>query len=178
MKKLTTLLASVALAAAAFGQTPDPAKLELARATIAAMQVDKMLEGMSGQLKQMAAQQAQMPANATPEQRKLFEDFMGKVTDISMEEVRHMIGKMDVIYASVYSEAELKAIRAFFVSPEGQSMLAKQPTIMAQTMPIIQDMQRSILPKVQALAAEFSKNLKAAAPEAAAPAAPAPEAKP
>jgi hypothetical protein len=56
---------------------------------------------------------------------------------------------MDGVYADVYTEAELRAMKTFFLSPEGQSMLAKQPQIMAHIMPLVQEMQRNLFPKVQ-----------------------------
>jgi hypothetical protein len=144
----------------------NAAKLALAREAIAATQIDKMFDNMTGMFKQMALQQAQLPAEATPEQHQKFEAFMGQVMDVTMEEAKAMIGRMDKVYASVYSEAELKAMIAFFKSPEGQSMISKQPQVMAQVMPLAQEMQRSLLPKIQKLAEEFKDELAKAAPPA------------
>jgi uncharacterized protein len=150
MKKSLLLLAVLALSPAAFAQD-NATKLALAREAISAMQADKMFDGLAAQMKQMAAQQSQIPASATPEQRQKAEELQGKIMDLSMSEAKLMIGKMDAIYASVYSEAELKAMVAFFKSPEGQSMMAKQPQIMAQMMPLVQEMQQSLMPKMQKL---------------------------
>ena len=168
MKKLLLLLTLLALAMNARAQEINPAKQALAREAIAAMQVDKMLDNMAGQIKQMAAQRAQLPATATPEQRKLFDDFMGRVTDLAMVEVRAMIGRLDAIYADVYTEEELKAIIGFFTTPVGKSMLAKQPQVMTRLMPLMQEMQQGMMPKLQKLAQEFEAAKAAAA--AAAPA--------
>ncbi len=65
-----------------------------------------------------------------------------------------MIAQLDLIYADVYSEAELKAMAVFFGSPEGRSMMAKQPQIMAKMMPLMQGMQRDLMPKIQQLVEE------------------------
>ena len=100
----------------------DAAKLALARDTITAMQVEKMFDGMAVQMKQMAAQMAQLPTEATPEQRAAAEALQGKVMDLVMASAKGTIAKMDQIYADVYSEAELKAMKTFFSSPEGRSM--------------------------------------------------------
>ncbi len=153
MKKSLLLIAVLAVSSAAFAQD-NAAKLALAREAISAMQADKMFDGLAAQMKQLAAQQTRVPANATPEQRKKFEELQGKIMDLSMNEARTLITKMDAIYASVYSEAELKAMIAFFKSSEGQSMMAKQPQIMAQMMPLIQQMQADIAPKMQKLIEE------------------------
>lgn len=152
MKKIL-LLAVLALSPAAFAQD-NPAKLALAREAIAAMQADKMFDGMAAQMKQMATQFSPLPADATQEQRQKAEELQGKIMDLSMNEAKIMIGKMDAIYAIVYSEAELRAMVTFFKSSEGQSMMAKQPQVMAQIMPLMQEMQQNLMPKMQKLIQE------------------------
>lgn len=148
----------------------NAAKLALAREAIAAMQVDKMFDGMATQMKQIATKLAPLTPDATPEQRKKAEELQGKIMDLSMGAAKGMIGKMDQIYADVYSEAELKAMKGFFTSPEGQSMLAKQPQVMAHIMPLVQEMQRDLMPKIQQLVeeakAEAAKAKAAEAPTA------------
>ena len=174
MKKILLLVTLLALGTSAFAQEPSPAQLALARETIAAMQVDKMLDGMAGQIKQMAMQRAQLPASATPEQRKRFDTFMGRVTELAMVEVKTMVSKLDAIYAEVYSEAELKAITGFFTTTEGKSMLAKQPAVMTRLMPLMQQLQQGMMPKLQQLAQEFEAEMKAEQAAAAAAFTPAP----
>jgi len=161
MKKTKILLAMLALSTGVFAQE-NAAKLALAREVIAAMHADKMFDGMATQMKQMATQMAKPAPGATPEQIKKAEELQGKILDLSMNEAKGMIAQMDGIYADVYSEAELKAMQVFFNSPEGQSMLAKQPQIMAHLMPLIQKMQQGLMPKVQKLV-EDAKAAAAAA---------------
>jgi hypothetical protein len=153
MNKKLILLAVLAFVPAIFAQE-NAAKLGLAREAIAAMQADKMFDGMAAQMKQMAAHYAQMPGDATPEARQKSEALQSKIMDLSMSEAKSLIAKMDTVYASVYSEGELKAMVAFFKSPEGQSMIAKQPQIMAQMMPLVQEMQQGLMPKIQKLVEE------------------------
>ena len=174
MKTLRTSLALLALATGAFAQDNNAAKLALAREVITASQMDKMFDNMSAQMKQMTSQMVQLPANATPEQREAFTVFQGKVMDLSMGMAKDLVANADLIYAEVYSEAELQAIKAFFLSPEGQSMIAKQPKIMALLMPIVQDMQRKLMPQLKVLADEFKADMKAKAAAAKAAEAPAP----
>jgi hypothetical protein len=171
MKKILFLLSLCALAPGAFAEE-NAAKQALAREAIAAMQVDKMLDNMAGQIRQMAMQRAQLPPTATPEQRARFDAFMGRVTDLAMTEVKSMVTRLDVIYAEVYTEGELKAIVTFFNTAEGKSMLAKQPQVMTRLMPLMQEMQAAMLPKLQKLAQDFEAENRAAA-AAAAPATPA-----
>ncbi|HWA85529.1 MAG TPA: DUF2059 domain-containing protein, partial [Opitutus sp.] len=121
------------------------------------------------QMKQMADQMAvgALPAQATPEQRQKFETFQNEVMELSMNSAKALIAQMDQIYADVFSEAELKAIKAFYLSPEGQSMIAKQPQVMQHLMPYVQQMQRDLMPKIQQLAREMKA--EAAPPAAATP---------
>lgn len=188
MKKSILILAMLALGSSSFAQTNAPqaapatpapavaaptvdaAKLALAREVIAAMQADKMFDGMAAQMKQMAMQMSPLPADATPEQKARAEKFLGRVMDLSMNSAKAMIAQMDQVYAELFTEGELKAIKAFYFSSEGQSMLAKTPQAMQRLMPSIQAMQRDLMPKLQQLTQEFQAE-EAAAKAAAAPAA-------
>lgn len=163
MKKYLLLTAISVLTLTGFADD-NAAKLALAREAIAATQADKMLDSMGGMIKQLAIQQAQLPPEATAEQRQKFDAFMSKVMDITMGEAKLMIAQMDAVYAEVYSEAELKAMVAFFRSPEGQSMLAKQPHVMAKIMPLAQQMQQKLLPKIQQLIEKFTHEIQPATP--------------
>ncbi len=159
MKKILLLLAfafitGVRAQTPAPAPAPDAAKLALARETIKAMQADKMIDGMSANLSRIINQIAAAPANASPEQRAKAEVLSKRLMELSLESVKDMVTKMDAVYAEIYTEAELKAVYAFFVSAEGQSMIAKQPLVMQRVMPLVQSMQRELLPKIQKLVEE------------------------
>jgi uncharacterized protein len=173
MKITRLLLLLAALATGVFAQETapaaepaktDPAKLALAREVIAVMKADRMFDSMAMQMKQGAAQIAAVPPDATPEQRQKATELQDKIVELSMAAAKEMIGKMDQIYADVYTEAELTAMKTFFSSPEGQSMLAKQPQIMAHVMPLVQEMQRTLIPKVQKLVQDAKLTAPATAP--------------
>jgi len=174
--KITRLpIVLLVLATGAFAQDNNATKLALAREAIAALHADKMFDGMAVQMKQMATQMAGLPADATPEQRRSMAELQGKIMDLSMESAKALVTKMDQVYAAVFTEAELKAIVVFYSSPEGQSMVAKQPQVMAHVMPLVQEMQRELMPKIKQLVEESKAAGKAAAapaPEAKTPAAP------
>jgi hypothetical protein len=68
--------------------------------------------------------------------------------------VKDMVGKMDTVYADVYTLPELNAMKAFFMSPEGRSMNAQQPQVMAKMMPLMQEMQSELMPKIQKIVGE------------------------
>lgn len=153
MKSHRLLLALLALAPAAFAQT-DPAKLALAHDTVVAMGADKVIIGTALQMQKMAAQMSPTPSGATSAQRADAEALEGKVTDLVTASAKGAIAKMAQIYADFYSEAELKALKAFYTSPEGRSMQAKQPQIITKSIPMVQEMQRELTTKIKQLIAE------------------------
>jgi hypothetical protein len=101
----------------------------------------------------MVAQQAAsfVPATASEEQKAKLAKVQSDAIDLAMEAAKDMIGKMDAVYAEVYSVEELTAIKAFFSSTEGESMMAKQPQLMQRMMPLVQQMQGELMPKIGAL---------------------------
>ena len=158
----STPAASVAPAA------PAPAQLELAREVIKAMQLDRMFDQMVPQMQKIVAQQMDAASpNQTPAQKEAADKIMGEAMTISMDAAKDMLKKVDMIYAEVYSEAELKAMLAFFASPEGQSMLKKQPQVMQHMTPLIMEMQREMGPKMQALVKKAKADAAAEAEAAA-----------
>jgi hypothetical protein len=143
---------------------PDAGQVALAQGVIKAMHADRIFDQMEAQMQRMAAQAfKQNNDKLTPDQRAAAEKLSGQIMKVSMDAARGMLDKMDVIYAEVYSPAELKAMKAFFESPEGVSMLEKQPQIMQKLMPSITEMQKEIGPKIQKLV-EDAKAQEAAAP--------------
>ena len=148
MKKPLLLLAILAVVTGTVAQE-TPATLALAREVISAMKADQMFDNIAAQMKQSASQLATPAPGATPEQIKKGQELQAKIMDLSMASAKGMIAKMDHLYAEVYNEAELKAMKTFFTSPAGQSMLAKQPQIMGKIMPMMQEMQRDLMPKIK-----------------------------
>jgi hypothetical protein len=143
---------------------PDPVNIDLAHQVIKAMHADRMFDQMSAQMQQMAAQSVNAnSANMTPEQKAIAAKVTSQVMALSMDTAKGLLSKMDVIYAEVYSEAELKAMKAFFESPEGMSMLQKQPQIMQKFMPYIRAMQQELGPKIQKITEDARAEQQAAA---------------
>jgi hypothetical protein len=164
MKITKTLLIALFIPFITHATEADDAKLTLAREVIASMHADKMFDQLAGQMQQMAAQSMNLStANLSPEKKAAATKVMGQVMTLSMESAKELLTQMDTVYANVYSDAELQAMKAFFTSAEGQSMLAKQPQIMAQMMPLVQNMQKELMPKIQALAAAAKTEAEASA---------------
>lgn len=144
MKKL--LLALVLAASVIPGFSADEKKLQLAREVIKATQADKMFEQMTEQFQQMAAANT---ANLSGEDKAKAEKVQKEIATLTMASAKDLMKRMDAIYAEVYSEAELVAMKTFFESEAGRSMLSKQPQLMEKMMPMIMEMQQSLMPKIQ-----------------------------
>lgn len=151
---------------------PDPAQLDLARQVIKSMHADRMFDQMSVQMQKMAAQSLNLnTANLTADQKAVAAKVSSQIMALSMDAAKGMLDKLDVIYAEVYSTAELKAMKAFFESPEGVSMLEKQPQIMQKLMPSVTSMQKDLMPKIQKIIEDSRAPAPAASPAPADPSA-------
>ncbi|MEO6875145.1 MAG: DUF2059 domain-containing protein [Opitutaceae bacterium] len=139
-----------ALATGAFAQE-TPAKLALAHEVIVAMRADHMFDTTLAQTKQASTELTALPPTATPAQQTQAEALRTQIMDLAMQGTTGLTAHLDKVYATVYTDAELNAMKTFFTSPEGQSMMAKQAQIMAQIRPQFQEMQRSLGTKVQQL---------------------------
>lgn len=167
MKKLlvpVVLLASVA----AYAQEVSPAKITLAERTLGAMRMeaqmaktmDMMADGMKGMTKGMFSK---MPKGKTPgpeamemaerSQREMLELVKA---EMSWEKLKPSFVK---IYAETYSEVEMKAMIAFYESPEGRSVLDKTPLVTAKSMQVTQGIMANLMPKIMAGAESASKEL-------------------
>lgn len=177
--KITSLLilcvglaSSLGAAETAPLNTATPAQIELAQKVIKASQFDRMFDQMGAQMQQMAAQSMGLSnPGQTPAQKEAAMKTLGEVMKLSMDTTKGLLEKMDVIYAEIYSEGELRAMLAFFDSNEGRSMLQKQPQIMQRMMPLVQNMQKDLVPKIQQIVEKAKADAATAKPAAPSPAA-------
>lgn len=66
------------------------------------------------------------------------------------------------LYGSVFSEAELQDIIAFYQSDAGQKMLKRQPELIQGSMVMMQEHMQQLMPKMKALMEKQSQQRKAA----------------
>lgn len=64
------------------------------------------------------------------------------------------------VYASVYTEEEIKDIIKFYKSPAGQKMLAKMPELMNASMAVVQNLMKDVMPKINDLQKKLNEKLK------------------
>jgi hypothetical protein len=139
--KRTCCLAAVAFALAAFGpaahgQQPSAAAIatakELVAATKATTVFNPLIAGVVEQAKLLFLQQNPALAKDLNEiAEKMRTDLEPRFSELSDE--------MAKLYATHFTEAELKAILAFYQSPVGKKVLVEQPTVVDLSMRYAQD---------------------------------------
>lgn len=152
LRSLRPLLAAALLACAACSPAPD--KAALAREVIVAIDAEKMLGEMIPQLEQMNAltvRQVAVQHGFTVDESAQLAKVTPQTTALSKEAIHSLVPEMTKIYVEVYSVEELQSMKAFYTSPEGRSMLAKQPALKQKLSPKIQDAVLAVQPRIQEL---------------------------
>lgn len=153
MKNQLLILVAVLLPVLAFAQDAKP------RADIdelfTAMRMDKMMSGMSAQMKPMIESIAKQ-AGLTPAQQQSSQAMEEKMLDLVQAEMggAKMKAALAKVYAETFTVEEIKGISAFYKSAAGQAFLDKTPALMQKSMVVSQSMMAEVMPKIQALAAE------------------------
>ncbi len=114
-------------------------------------QMDQVFQGMGKQL------------GVKPEEEELFDKYMSKVVSLMKEEMNwdKLKEPMMKIYLKHYTEKEIQDQIAFYKTESGQSMLAKQPEVVKDSLKISQELMMNFLPKLQKMAAEIGKEFQA-----------------
>lgn len=161
--------------------TPLPATVADAEAVLSKMHFDEMMErvlglqrkAILGQFQQIGARmtaQGVDPAEAAAFQKKLANELLGIL------DAKQMRTDVSKIYSEVFSKQELEQIGAFYSTPLGELLAAKQPAVQEKLGAIVQGRMAEVMPKVQQMAAEFgaAQKAKREAAGGAAPVAPKP----
>ena len=166
MKKFTALLLAGTLlacaAAPAFAQSED--RRALVEELLILTNVKENVKELSQRLKDMQMaqiEQMDLPSEKADEARQL----QDRIMTILFEELSWDNMKEDFIelYASVFTEEEIKAMLGFYRSPAGQKLNRKMPEIMEKSMVISQKHVRRAAPRVQGVIEEFLKKNQAGA---------------
>ena len=163
LRRLRPLLAAALLACSAC--TPAPDKAALAREVILAIDGEKMLGEMIPQLEQMNSltmRQVAVQHGFTMDESAQLAKVEPQTTALSTEAIHGLVPEMTKIYVEIYSVEELQAMKAFYTSAEGRSMLAKQPTLKQKLSPKIQDAVLAVQPRIQQLLEKEATRIGAA----------------
>lgn len=123
---------------------PSAQNLALAKHLFAEMHMDQM---MSDMMKNMVPAVVEQARKANP---SLSADQAQAITDVASQSAMAMMDKlvdrMIPLYASTFTEKELRDSLAFYDGPSGQAMLSKMPLLMSKMTPMMIEM----MPEMQA----------------------------
>lgn len=147
-RALLVLVAAAVLALASpapaqdAGDTAQAERETLVREYLAAIDFDKLMDATSASI--TTAQMESFPGiQAVPAETRA---IIADVTEQVMREMRdRIIDRYVVLYAEVFSEAELRALVDFYESDMGRSITAKSQIVAVQGGPILAE----IMPEIQ-----------------------------
>ncbi len=176
MKRIAfAVLALFSILVPTFAHADDASKRAKIEELIVITKMDSLLKQamtqMSSQIKAMTDNQTANRAQLTPDQQKITDDFQAKVQklvddSVSWDKVKPV---MVQAYADTYTESELDGILAFYHSPAGQAMLAKNPQLMSHTVELMQKQMAGLEPQIDQAAKDYTEQMKKSAPPAAKP---------
>ena len=116
-------------------------------------------------------------AKITPEQQKDVDAFMGKIMGMVQTEASwpKLEPQFTEIYATTYSESEIDGLIAFYKSPTGQEMVAKQPELLTKSQAVTQNIMVNLQPQMRDAVLQFAREMQAKYPNGAGAAAGAPQ---
>jgi hypothetical protein len=135
-----------------------------AEAVMNKIHIEDLLERTFAQQKKMiAANIARSGANVPPEMRADFEAFQQKVMDEvnRMFDVGQLKGDLTRIYSETFTKQELDGISAFYDTPLGQTLLAKQPEVQEKMQAAMLPRMAELGPKIQKMSQEFGAAVRA-----------------
>ncbi|BFI94660.1 MAG: DUF2059 domain-containing protein [Rhodanobacter sp.] len=172
----TNAATPAATTAAASSQPASRASInELLQVTQSHKLIDSMTARMDGMLRQSIARAtAGKPIDAG--EQKIIDAQVDKMETLMQQEVSwDSLQPMYVdIYSKTFTQQDINGMLAFYRSPAGQAMIAKMPALMAQLMQSVQSRMAALMPKIQQISDETTKQLaayRASKHDASAPAA-------
>ncbi len=161
------MLAVVLCVASLQARADDASKRAKVQELFTVMHVDRVSEQITGTVRrQLEASMHNLPgaSEATPEQKKLLNDYETKVMALVDESVNWKVlqPQMVDLYTSTYTEPEIDSILSFYKSPAGQTMLAKSPELTQKSMAITQTKLQALQPKISEMSQNFAKQYEAA----------------
>lgn len=124
------------------------------------MNQDQFVRQVFEHVKEQQRQQLQQ-MNGSEEQTAVITTYFNKIYDVIQTEMSWDKIKDDYIdlYLSVYSQEEIEALISFYEAPLGRKVIEKMPELMEQSMLISQKYMMKMLPKIQEIQQEMSREL-------------------
>lgn len=176
---LATLFALSSLFALqpACAASPKPSE-ESVRQLLEAMHTGEAIKGSFAHLDDMLRTSMKdvdgRPLNA--EQQKIRDEMRAKVVALMKQQLDWSTTLEPIMvesYRDTFTQQEVAALLRFYGTPIGKSVAGKLPVASQQTMQLMQQRIREIMPKIQEIARDSAARIKAAADSGAEPAQPA-----
>ena len=154
------------------GQTPEPKAIDPAKAAaieemLALNHADQTIKTVLDQYKGIlkANIEEALAKNGgvdTSAFRSELEIFEGRVFDLLADRLRwdRLKPTFVGIYADAFTLEEVQGINAFYKSPAGQALLAKQPALITSTIQTTQQLMVGTGPEIQKMAREFMQEVQ------------------
>jgi hypothetical protein len=172
MKRFTLLLVLV-LCLPLTARADEASRRVKAQEMVILLHMDTLMQQMMDTVqKQASAMALQVTGDTlTPQQQVLRDDFNKKAFALVESRMGWKALEPDILdlYARNFTDEELDAMLAFYKSPAGVSMIAKTPTLSAQSSQIALARMTELMPELKQMALDFAKAAKAAKPDAVAP---------
>ena len=167
MVRRLIVLATVFLFALPYARADEGSKRAKIEELFNLEKMDSMMQQMA---KQGLAQGADVVKNTlagrtmTDIDKRILAEYVTKMNALIMEQFDWQKVKPAYIdlYISAYSEEEVDGILAFYKSPVGQVMLAKDPELVAKTGEILRARMQALGPQMQKVLADMRRQLHAA----------------
>jgi hypothetical protein len=178
-QSLATLFALSSLLALqpAFAASPKPSE-ESVRQLFEAMHTGETIKGSFAHMDDMLRTSMQdvngQPLNA--EQQKIRDETRAKVVALMKQQLDWSTTLEPIMaesYRDTFTQQEVAALLRFYGTPIGKSVAGKLPAASQQTMQLMQQRIREMLPKIQEIARDSAARINAAADSGAEPAQPA-----
>ena len=179
---MKSLLASICLCllgiCPAFAQTPAPAapagnaaqaaprpsEVSLRR-LLEVMEARKLVDAIPQQTQAMFSSTLKNMVGEKPltdSQQKAFDDMRTKMGKMMAEEFNweSMQPVYLKIYGDTFTQSEVDSMTKFYSSPAGHAVVTKLPLVVQNSMTIMQEKMRSMMPKVMQMAKELAEQIK------------------
>jgi uncharacterized protein len=152
------LAVSFSACSAKMVKVENKSKEEYAKEIIELTDVNKIIDQVMAQIKQMQGQmiaQAGIPESEKEKAIALQDKLQAKMAEAF--DMKKIEPQFIDIFTSVYTVEELKAISEFYKTPEGKSMIEKQPQVLQKSMQVAQNIVQGLLPEIQKILEEAKK---------------------
>jgi uncharacterized protein len=138
-------------------------RLDLAIELLAQLDMDRMMDGMQGQMEAVLREQLATVADCEAMQPAV-EAFASEAGAVIVSGLKSdlLMPEIAQLYAEVFDEQELQGLLDFYRSPLGEKMMAKMPELMERSMTLAQAQMGDVMAQIEPIAARFHQQSSAA----------------